>query len=106
MAAFLIGQPDPSFKPRHQQVRTARGHPSGPGLNQLAQGGIKPEPQLDHLQDTPKAFERAKRYVAVQDLTPVWAGQLGGVRSCVATFECVESETVCNGHFRRHGPRA
>jgi hypothetical protein len=23
-----------------------RGHPSGPGLNQLAQGGIKPEPQL------------------------------------------------------------
>jgi hypothetical protein len=24
----------------------------GPGLNQLAQGGIKPEPQLDHLQDT------------------------------------------------------
>jgi hypothetical protein len=53
MAAFLIGQPDPSFKPRHQQVRTARAHPSGPGLNQLAQGSIKPEPQLDHLQDTP-----------------------------------------------------
>src|SRR5215217_7955965 len=24
MAAFLIGQPDPNFKPRHQQVRTAR----------------------------------------------------------------------------------
>jgi hypothetical protein len=39
--------------PRHQQERTARGHRSGPGLNQLAQGGIKPEPQLDHLQDTP-----------------------------------------------------
>lgn len=38
MAAFLIGQPDPNFKPRHQQVRTARGHPSGPALNQLAQG--------------------------------------------------------------------
>jgi hypothetical protein len=36
MAAFLIGQPDPNFKPRHQQVRTAPGHPSGPGLNQLA----------------------------------------------------------------------
>jgi hypothetical protein len=53
MAAFLIGQPDPNFKPRHQQVRTARGRPSGPGLNQLALGGIKPEPQLDHLQDTP-----------------------------------------------------
>jgi hypothetical protein len=53
MAAFLIGQPDPNSKPRHQQVRTARGHPSGPGLNQLPQGGIKPEPQLDNLQDTP-----------------------------------------------------
>jgi len=53
MAAFLIGWPDPDFKPRHQQVRTARGHPLGPGLDQLAQGGIKPEPQLDHLQDTP-----------------------------------------------------
>jgi hypothetical protein len=24
MAAFLIGQPDPSFKPRPEQVRTAR----------------------------------------------------------------------------------
>jgi hypothetical protein len=53
MAAFLIGQPDPNFKPRHQQVRTARGRTSGPGLNQLALGGIKPEPQLNHLQDTP-----------------------------------------------------
>jgi len=53
MAALLIGQPDPNFKPRQQQARTARGHPSEPGLNQLAQGGIKPEPQLDHLQDTP-----------------------------------------------------
>ena len=53
MAAFLIGQPDPNFKPRHQQVRTAGRSPVGPGLNQLAQGGIKPEPQLDHLQDTP-----------------------------------------------------
>ncbi len=53
MAALLIGQPDPNFKPRHQQVGTARGHPSGTGLNQLAQGGIKLEPQLDHLQDTP-----------------------------------------------------
>ncbi len=53
MAAFLIGQPDPKFKPRHQQVRTARGHSSGPGLKQLAQGGIKPEPQLDHLQEPP-----------------------------------------------------
>jgi hypothetical protein len=53
MAAFLIGQPDPNFKPGHQQVRTARSHPSRPGLNQLAQGGIKPEPQLDQLQDTP-----------------------------------------------------
>ncbi len=52
MAAFLIGRPDPNFKPRHQQVRTARGHPSGPGLNQLAQGGIKPEPQLAPFQDT------------------------------------------------------
>ncbi len=53
MAAFLIGQPDPTFEPRHQQVRMARGHPSGSGLNHLAQGGIKPEPRLDHLQDTP-----------------------------------------------------
>jgi hypothetical protein len=53
MAAFLIGQPDPDFKPGHQQARMACGHPSGPGLNQLAQGGSKPEPQLDHLQDTP-----------------------------------------------------
>jgi hypothetical protein len=53
MAALLIGQPDPSFKARHQQVRTAPGHPSGPGLNQLAQDGIQPEPQLDYLQDTP-----------------------------------------------------
>lgn len=53
MAAFLIGQPDPNVKPRYQQVRTARGHPSGPGFNQLAQGGIKPEPQLVILQDTP-----------------------------------------------------
>jgi hypothetical protein len=54
MAAFLIGQPDPKLRPRHQRVRTARGHPSGFGLNQLAQGGIKPELQLDHhLQDTP-----------------------------------------------------
>jgi len=52
MAAFLIGQPDPNYQPRHQQIRTARSHPSGSGLNQLAQGGIKPEPQLDHLQDT------------------------------------------------------
>jgi hypothetical protein len=48
-----IGQPDANFKPRHQQVRTARSHPSGPGLSQLAQGDIKPERQLDHLQDTP-----------------------------------------------------
>jgi hypothetical protein len=53
MATFLTGQPDPNIKPRHQRVRAARGHPSGPGLNHLAQGGIKPEPQLDHLQDTP-----------------------------------------------------
>ena len=53
MAALLIGQPDPNFKPWHQQIRTARGHPSGPGLNQLAQGGIKPEPQLNYLYDTP-----------------------------------------------------
>jgi hypothetical protein len=53
MAASLIGQPDPNCRPRHQQVRTARGHRSGPGLHQLAQGGSKPEPQLDHVQDTP-----------------------------------------------------
>jgi hypothetical protein len=53
MAAFLIGQPDPTSKPRHQQARTAHGHPAGPGLNQLAPGGIKPEPQLEHLQDMP-----------------------------------------------------
>jgi len=53
MAAWRIGQPDPYFQPRQQQVGTARGHPSGPGWNQLAQGGSKPEPQLDHLQDTP-----------------------------------------------------
>jgi len=68
MAAFLIGQPDPNFKPRHQQVRRARAHPSGPRLNQLAQGGIKPEPQLDHLQDTPLArfCLRAARGVAAQ----------------------------------------
>jgi len=51
MAAFLIDQPDSKVKPRYQQVRTARGHPSGHRLNQLAQGGIKPEPQLDHLQE-------------------------------------------------------
>ncbi len=35
------------------QGPTARGHPSWPGLNLLAQGDIKPETQLDHLQDTP-----------------------------------------------------
>jgi hypothetical protein len=29
-----------------------RAHPSGPGLNQLAQGGIKPEAQLDYLRGT------------------------------------------------------
>jgi hypothetical protein len=50
MAACLIGPPDPNFKPRHQQAWTACRHPSGPGLYQLAQGGIKPDPQLDHLQ--------------------------------------------------------
>jgi hypothetical protein len=33
------------FKPRHQQVRIARGHPSMHALNQLA-------PQLDQLRDT------------------------------------------------------
>ena len=48
MAAFLIGQPDPNFK-----KASAGTDPSRPGLNQLAQGGIKPEPQPDHLQDTP-----------------------------------------------------
>ena len=53
MAAFLIGQPDPIFKPRHQEVGTARSHPSGSGLNQLAQGCINPQPQLDHLQNMP-----------------------------------------------------
>jgi hypothetical protein len=59
MAAFLIGQPDPSFKPRPEQVRTESGHPSGPGLNQPGQGGIKPEPQLDHVQDTPLVGARS-----------------------------------------------
>lgn len=52
MAAVLIGQPDPTVTLRHQEVRTARSHPSGPGLNPLAQGGITREPQLDHWQDT------------------------------------------------------
>jgi hypothetical protein len=37
MAAFLIGQPDPNFKPRHQQLRTARSHP----FNQLAGTNIQ-----------------------------------------------------------------
>jgi hypothetical protein len=55
MPALLIGQPDPNFKLRRQQVRTACGHPLGLGLNPLAQGGSKPEPQLDHVQDTPYA---------------------------------------------------
>jgi len=52
-AALVIGQPGHTVKPRHQQGRTARAHPSWPGLNHLAQGGIKPEPQRDHRQDTP-----------------------------------------------------
>jgi hypothetical protein len=52
MTTLLIGQPDLNIKPRHLQVRTARGHPSRPGLNRLAPGGIKPDPQPDHSQDT------------------------------------------------------
>ena len=37
------------------QIITKAVKPGGtyPGLNQLAQGGSKPEPQLDHVQDTP-----------------------------------------------------
>jgi len=51
MAAFLVDQPHSSFKPRHQQVRTARAQPSA-RLNQLALGGIKPDLQLDHVHGT------------------------------------------------------
>jgi len=53
MAALLIGRRTPISSQGISILRTARGHPSRPKLNQLAQGGIKPEPQLDHLQDTP-----------------------------------------------------
>src|SRR5947209_8640560 len=38
MTACLIGQPDPDFKPRHQPVRTARGHPSGPRIEPTRAG--------------------------------------------------------------------
>jgi hypothetical protein len=52
-AAFLIGQPDPNFQAKASAGTDGARSPVGPGLSQLAQGGIKPEPQLDHLQDTP-----------------------------------------------------
>jgi hypothetical protein len=49
MAAFLIGQPDPDIKARASAGTDGAVTRLGPGLNQLAQGGIKPEPQLGHL---------------------------------------------------------
>jgi hypothetical protein len=52
MAAFLIGQPDPDSKPAPAGTDGAVTRP-GPGMNQLAQSGIKPEPHLGHLQGTP-----------------------------------------------------
>jgi hypothetical protein len=53
MAALLIGQQGPKFQAKASTGTDGARSPVGPGLNQLAQGGIKPEPQLDHLQDTP-----------------------------------------------------
>ena len=58
--AAVIGQPGSNFKPKHQQVTTARAHSVGAGLSQLAQGRTKPEPQFDHLQDTPLAAARRR----------------------------------------------
>jgi hypothetical protein len=52
MAALLIGQGHPTCKPRHQRPPDGAPLPVGPALNQLALGGIKPEGQLDQLQDT------------------------------------------------------
>jgi hypothetical protein len=53
MAAFLIGQPDPNSSQSISRYGRRAVTRRAPGLNQLAQGGIKPEQQLDHLQDTP-----------------------------------------------------
>jgi hypothetical protein len=53
MAAFLIGQPHPNFRAKASAGTDGARAPVRPGSNQLAQGGIKPEPQLNYLQDTP-----------------------------------------------------
>jgi hypothetical protein len=64
MAAFLIGQPGPKFQAKASAgIDGARSLRRG-GLNQLAQGGTKPEPRFDHLQDTPLAAARRQGYAA------------------------------------------
>jgi hypothetical protein len=79
MAAFLIGQPDPRFEPRPQQVSTAVTHRAG--LNQLARygpppGGIQPLHDQVHIAgDAPHQLVSdrlniPRRVVPTADLVP------------------------------------
>src|SRR5215207_4116830 len=49
----------------------------GPGLNQLLQGGSKPEPQLDHLQDTPSGALSGRAPCGSPDRSTACAAGLG-----------------------------